>query len=442
MAERRRDAFVDVTGVPMPTTIRRSVFTGLGLLTPIGSDPATFWQSLCAGTSGIRPIRSFNASALCSTIAGEVPNFEPKKIVPKDQRKGLNRMARAVQLGFAAAVKAWEDGKGPMPGQIDPFRFGVEFGCVMVATDLEDLTRGAKRSATGKPGGVNLQTWGAEGLREVPPQWMLKYLPNMPACHTSILVDAQGPNNTITEGDAAGLLALGEAYRILNRDLADAFLVGGCDSKLNPLSLTRHSTFQQLSKRNDMPTEALRPFDADRDGTVLGEGAGVVGLEELSFAMRRGAPIIGELVGFASGFDRGRKGSIFAGVIRHAIKESGIQLTDVDHVNAAAGGWVEQDAWEARAIHEVFGTTVPVFAPKGHLGNLGAAAGLVELTASILALRHGQLPGTLNHVKDDPACPVSVSVGPPRPVTKHYAVKLAFTDWGQCAAAVVRKWDG
>jgi 3-oxoacyl-[acyl-carrier-protein] synthase II len=425
----------------MPTHSRRTVFTGLGLLTPLGSDASSFWHALCAGTCGIRPIRSFDASALCTTIAGEVPDFEPKKIVPKDQRKGLNRMARAVQLGFAAAVKAWEDGKGPTKGQIDPFRFGVEFGCVMVATELEDLTRGAKKSATGRPGGVNLQVWGDQGLREVPPQWMLKYLPNMPACHTSILVDAQGPNNTITAGDAAALLALGEAYRILGRDLADVFLVGGCDSKINPLSLTRHSTFQLLSKRNNTPGGALRPFDADRDGTVLGEGAAVFGLEELAFARGRGAPIIGELIGFASGFDHGRKGSVFAGVIRNALQESGIQLTDVDHVNAAAGGWPDQDAWEARAIHEVFGSSVPVFAPKGHLGNLGAAAGLVELSASLLALRHGQLPGTLNHLKDDPACPVSVHTGPPRAVAKPYALKLSYTDWGQCAAAVIRRWD-
>ena len=423
----------------MATTSRRAVFTGLGLITPIGSDLETVWQSLIAGTPGVRAIQSFDPSALPCRVAGEIPEFDCKKVlVEKDQKKSVKVMARTVQLGVAAAHKAMATG-GPPAGTIDPVRFGVEFGCVMVATELEDLSRGAKISTNCVPGAVNMAAWGGEGLRQVPPLWMLKYLPNMPACHVSIFHDARGPNNTITSSDAASLLALGEAYRVMGRGMADAFIVGGCDSKVNPLSMSRYNSFQPLSRRNDDPARALKPFDRDRDGMVIGEGAAVFTMETPEFAAARGANVLAELVGFASGFDRGRKGPVLAGVIRNALKEAGITPTDVDHVNAGAGGSVELDAFEARAIAEVFGADVPVFALRGQVGAMGAASGLVELAASVLALQHGRLPGTVNHTTDDPACPVSVYVGEPRAVTKPYAVKVSYTDMGQCAVAVIRR---
>ena len=423
----------------MPRDTSPAVFTSLGLLTPIGNDPASFWSAMLHGTPGIRRIRSFDPSSLACQIAGEIDDFDAKKIlVEKEQKKAVRVMARTVQLGVAAAHLAMAAG-GPAVGQIDPNRFGVEFGCVMVATELEDLARGAKISTNGVPGQVDLAAWGGQGLRQVPPLWMLKYLPNMPACHVSIFHDARGPNNTITSSDAASLLALGEAYRILDRGLADAFIVGGCDSKVNPLSMSRYNTFVKLSRRNHDPAHALRPFDAERDGTVIGEGAAVVTLETADFARQRGARILAELCGFASGYDRDRTGSVLARVIRQALAEAGISPADVDHVNAGAGGFIDLDAFEARAIHEVFGDATPVFALRGQVGAMGAASGLVELAASILALQHGQLPGTVNFTMPDPACPVAVHSGSPRPVRKPYAVKISYTDKGQCAVVVVRK---
>lgn len=427
----------------MPTTSRRAVLTGLGVLSPIGTDPAAFWQALLAGTPGLHAVRSFDASALPCRVAGEILDFDARKFLPPkppEPRKALKVMARTVQMGVCAAQKAMEDA-GLTRGQIPPARFGVEFGCVMVATELEDMARGAKVS-TGDlpPGEVDMAAWGRDGLRLVTPLWMLKYLPNMPACHVSISHDAQGPNNTITAADAASLLALGEAYRVFGRGHADAFLVGGCDSKINPLSFTRHNIFQPFTRRNDAPEKAVRPFDAGRDGTAFSEGAAVFVMEELSGAVARGAKILAEVCGFASGFDRGRKGPILAQVIRNALKEAGASPADVDHVNAGAGGNKELDAFEARALAEVLGPGVPVFAPRGHFGTMGAASGLIEMAASVLALAHGQLPGTINHETPDPACPVSVHVGGPRPVTKPYAVKVSYTDMGQCAVAVLKRW--
>jgi 3-oxoacyl-[acyl-carrier-protein] synthase II len=386
-------------------------------------------------------VQAFDASALPGCLGSEIPNFDPKPMVPKDHRKRLNQMARTVQLGFVAAARAWEDGKGPRPGQIDPFRYGMEFACVMVASDLDDLSLGGQASLSGED--IDLQKWGQSGLDLVPPQWMLKYLPNMPACHASILLDAQGPNNTVTTTEVAGLQALGEAYRIMQRDLADAFLVGGCESRIHPMSFSRHNTFkvQKLSHNRENPTEAVRPFDAKRDGSVIAEAATAFGLEELHFAQQRGAPILAEVMSFASGHDRGLKGNVLANVIRIALKQANLTVGDIDHVNAAASGSPILDAFEARGISEVFGQQTPVFAPKGHFGNSGCASGLIELAASVLALKHGLLPGTLNHTHPDPECPVLVHTGAPRPTRTPYAVKLSYTDMGQCAAVVVRKWD-
>ena len=428
----------------MPINSRRAVFTCLGLHTPIGNTPAAFWQALLDGTSGIRTIQAFDTSPLHCRIAGELIGYDPRSFLPatmKDARKAVGRLARTVQIGVTAAQQALSNG-GPAKGQIDPFRFGIEYACVMVATELEDIVGGAFASTKHVPlGEVDLNEWGTDGLKEVPPLWMLKYLPNMPACHASIIADAQGPNNSHTATDVAGLLALGEAYRILQRDGADFFLVGGCESKINPLSLSRYNTFAPLTRsHNDDPANAVRPFDAARDGAVLGEGAAVLGLEFIETAQARGAAISAELVGFACGFDRGKTGHGLANVILNALRYAGIQPADVDHVNAGAGGWVDLDAWEARGIQESLGNDVPVVAYKGHIGNTGAAAGLVELAASVLALQSGQLPGTVNHTKPDPACPVRVHTGTPRQVTKPYALKLSFTEAGQCAAVVIRKW--
>ncbi|WP_029630689.1 beta-ketoacyl-[acyl-carrier-protein] synthase family protein [Zavarzinella formosa] len=420
---------------------RRAVFTGVGLITPVGSTPAAYWESLCAGRSGIRRISCVDPSELFSQIGGETPDFIPKKIISnKEHLKGLRLMARTVQMGLASSHLAFQN-SGLELGKFDPERAGVEFGAGMIASELDDIGKGAQVSLEPSKDSVSLAVWGEKGLKEVPPLWMLKYLPNMPSCHTSITLDLRGPSNTITGSDAASLLALSEAYHILLRDGADLFFAGGAESKMNPLSLTRHNLFQELSRRNHEPETAVKPFDRDRDGSVLGEAAGCVVLEELSHAKARGARIDGELVGFASGVDCDRDGKGFALVIRRALKQAGIGPNDVDHVNAQGHGTVRGDRWEARAINDVFGTNTPVWSIKANIGASGAASSMVELIGSILALKHGQLPPTLNHVNPDPECPVWVHNRGLRPVTKPYAVKMSFTDAGQIAVAVIRKWE-
>ena len=434
----------------MPPPRRRAVFTGVGLLTPLGADAPSFHAALLAGRSGIDRLTALDPSALPCHLGAEVRGYDGKKYLPatnRDAKKSLNKMARTVQFGFTTAVRAFEDagsppvGLGGVGGWIDPFRFGVEFGCVMVATELEDLVGGAEVAAdTSHPGTVDMAKWGDSGLARVPPQWMLKYLPNMPACHASIYVNAQGPNNTITSGEVAGTLALGEAYRLIQRDWADAFLVGACDSKLNPVSLSRHSTFQELTRRNDLGAAAVMPYGAERSGFVFGEGAAVFVLEERETAIRRGARIDAELVGFASGLDSDFSGDGLARVIARALEDARVPASEIDHVNGAGSGSVKLDAFEARAVRQVFGPEMPVWSIRAHVGNCGAASGLIELAASVLALKAGTIPGTLNAHRTGDDCPVRVTPEA-RQARTPYAVKVSLTDLGQCAAAVIRRGE-
>lgn len=428
----------------MASSTRRTVLTGLGVLTPIGLGADAFWQGLSSGRNGVHRLQAFDPSSLPIRFAGEITGFDARDYLDKKDRKSLRVMARTIQLAVAAAQLALDDCKLDKR-TIDPTRCGVEFGSGLIATELDELGPAAHLSANCLPGVVDLEKWGDQGLANIPPLWMLKYLPNMLACHVSILHDFQGPNNTITESDVASVLALGEAYRIIQRDQADFFLVGGADSRINPLSLVRQCLFQSLSRRNDAPEKACRPFDRERDGMVLGEGGGVLALEDLEHARRRGAQVHAELIGFGASFDRDHSGAGLARAVQAALRDAGIGPEEIDHVNANGFSTVESDIWEARGLQEVFGNCrqpVPVLAVKSYIGSLGAASGTTELAASILALRHGVLPPTLNYENPDPACPVHVAAGSMRPLARPCVLKVSFTELGQCAAAILRKWEG
>ncbi len=424
----------------MPAYSRRVVITGIGAITPIGLSLDTFWQSLLDGRSGIRPITSFDTSTIPVRFAGEIATFHEKEFIDKKNQRSLKMMARTIKFAVAGAQRALDDGKVDK-SKLDPTRFGVEFGAGLIATELPELADAAIASTNCKPGTVDLEKWGAQGLGAIQPLWMLKYLPNMAACHVSILHDAQGPNNSITESDVAGVLALGEAVRILERDGADFFLVGGAESKINPLSMVRQCLFESLSQRNDAPEKACRPFDLGRDGQVIGEGAGVFVVEELEHARKRGARIYAEVVGFGAAFDRKMNGDGVARAVKAALEEAGIGPEDLDHVNAHGLGTPAADPMEAAGLRKALGNhDVPILALKSYIGNLGAGGSTTELAASLLALTHGVVPGTLNCDRPDPACPVRVLAGP-RATSKPYVLKTAFTLMGQCGAVVVRKWQ-
>ncbi len=419
---------------------RRVVITGIGLLTPIGFGADKFWESLVAGKSGIRRITAFDGSSLPSPLAGEIDGFDAKQFIDKKERKSLRVMARTIQLAVAAAQVALDDSK-IQKDKIDPTRFGVEFGAGLIPSELQELGAAAKLSANCLPGVVDLKIWGSQGIPVINPLWMLKYLPNMLASHISILHNAQGPSNSITESDVAGLLALGEATRILRRNIGDVFLVGGADSKINPLSMSRQAVFGHLSKRANDPAKACRPFDAQRDGLIIGEGGSVVVAEDLEHAQKRGATIYGEILGFGSAFDKGLTGRGLARAVRAALNQAKLTPADIDHINAHGLSHPESDAWEAQGLREVFGDKMPiVWAVKSYMGNLGAGADMAELAASLLALKHKTLPGTLNYEFPDPKCPVNVT-RETTATTKPYVLKVGFTEMGQCAAVVCNAWE-
>jgi 3-oxoacyl-[acyl-carrier-protein] synthase II len=402
-------------------------------------EATSFWDGLARGQCGIKTISAFDPSPLATRFAGEIVGFEPKKYLSKEARKQIRVMARSIQLAVASAQLAMDDSKIDK-AKLDPTRFGVEFGAGLIPSELTELGEASYIATGNNTHKVDLKTWGEKGISTIQPLWMLKYLPNMLACHVSIIHNAQGPNNSITESDVASLLAVGEAARILRRDQSDFFLVGGADSKMNPLSQTRQQMFGQLSKNNADAQHALKPFDLKRDGMVLGEGGGVFAMEDLDHAQSRGAPIFGEVVGFGSTFDRGLTGKGLARAIRIALEQAKITPGDIDHVNAFGLGSPKLDAFEARAINEVFGMSVPAWSIKPNIGHLSAGSGTTEMAASLLAMKHGVLPAMLNYETPDPACPVLV-LTKPRPIVKPYFVKIGFTEMGQSAAVVCRKWD-
>lgn len=416
----------------------RVVITGLGLVSPIGQDKESFLTSLLARKSGVRRIRTFDPSELYSKIGGEIEGFDPRNYLDKKDRKRLNQMVRGFQYAVAASQLALNDAQ-IVRDKVDPAKFGVILGSGTIPGDIGELGPAALASVELEKRQVDLRRWGEKGLEVIPPMWMLNHIPNMVSSHVSIVQNAQGPCNTITQTNAGGLLALGEALRFLRAGRGNMYLIGGADMRINPVTMSRYFRFCKLSTRNDEPEKACRPFDKQRDGKVLGEGAGLLLMESLEHAQDRGAPIYAEITGFGSTFDAQRDGAGVARALNFALQQAGITAADVDHVNANAVGDPQGDIWEAQGIASVFGDRTPVIALKGYFGDIGPGAAVLELAGSLLGWQKGMLPATLNHEETEPRCPIRVSreEAPPR---KEHLIKLACTELGQVAAVVVKPW--
>lgn len=425
----------------MPTSPVRTVITGLGLLTPAGLGRQATWEGLQTGKSFVHRIASFDPSGLEVQMAAELPGFDAKTFVDKKDRKALRTMGKAIQIGFAAGPLALQDAK--IDGtNVDPLRLGISFGAATIASELDELTYAAVKTVAETSNQVDMKIWGTEGLPAMPPLWLLKYLPNFAAAHVSILKNAQGPSNSITMGDVAGNLAIAEARRIIQRGIADVMMTGGPDSRINPLSLVRLQMFYPLSRRNEPPEQASRPFDKNRSGVVLGEGAGILVLEELGHAQKRGASIYAEVVGTGDGCDVSKDGKGIAQAIRAAMKSAQISENDLDHVVAQGYSDPHFDRIEAQALLSMFGGSCPpVYTAKGALGNTGAASGGIETAISALAFQHGTLPASVNYTQPDPECPIPI-VTRPKPITKPYSLKICFSDLGQCSVVVLKQWQG
>jgi 3-oxoacyl-[acyl-carrier-protein] synthase II len=418
---------------------REIVITGIGVVSPIGIGCASFWESLAAGTSGIRLVDLFDSSSLSVRFGGQIPDFDGKLYVRP--RKSLKVMSREIQMGFAAADQAVTDA-GLAAGDVEPERFGVVFGSDMIYADLEDLERTYRRSLA--DGRFAFPLWAEAIHEELHPLWLLKHLPNMTASHVAIAHDARGPNNSIVLGDVSGLLAVAEAASVIQRGWADVMLTGGTGCRLHPTALVARGD-ALLSHRADDCRRASRPFDRDRDGLVNGEGAGVIVLESREHAERRGARIRGRLLAAASRCEPGARRSGVTGsslrlAIRAACAAAQLEPGSVGHVNAHGVSTVDMDRTEAAAIRAELGA-VPVTAPKSSFGHLGAGGGIVELAASVLGLERGLVPQTLNYETPDPACPVNVVHEGPLAGRPGTAIAVNLCSTGQSAAVAIATPD-
>lgn len=420
----------------MPAS-RDIVITGVGVVSPIGIGRQAFWDSLLAGRSGVRALPHLSPDCVPVWIGADVADFDPKDHITP--RKSLKVMSRDIQLAVVAANLAVQDACLTAEA-VAPERKGVVLGTDMIQSVPHDVEQACRNSVT--DGRFDFSKWGPAAMREVFPLWFLKHLPNMPACHIGIGHDCRGPTNSITAMDISSLWAVAEACRVIERGHADLMLCGGTGARVHPTPFCR-SFAQQLSQRNDDPAGASRPFDADRDGLVNGEGAAVFVIETREGALARGARIYATLLGNASGFEAVRRGerprgTAIRATIARALAESKLTATDVGHVNANGQGTTVEDAVEAQALREALGD-VPVTAPKGHFGHLGSGTGAVELAASVLGLAEGQIPFTLNYHRPDPDCPVNVIRETAATGLRPVAVAVNQAPPGQAVAVVIAR---
>jgi len=415
------------------TSAEQVVVTGLGVVSPIGVGLAPFWSSLVAGRSGIRPLELFDASSLPIRIGGEVLDFDAKdRIRP---RKSIKVMSRDIQFAFAAADEACTH--AALAGATDPERFGVVFGSDLIQPDPIEAIGGYRASTV--DGQFDFERWGQGAMPEIYPLWMLKHLPNMPACHIGIAFDARGPNNTITLGEVSSLSAIGEAMRVIGRGQTDVMISGGTGVRVQPTWMVRNSA-AEASRRNDDPAGAARPFDLERDGDVFGEGSAAVILESRKSAQRRGATILAHVAGYGSAFGRDPQGGTTSQAVRQSIEralaDAELAPADIGFVVAQGRGTRRDDMLEAQGIRAALGD-VPVTATKTYYGNVGSGGGALDVVAAIEALRHGEIPATLNYAHPDPDCPIAVVGGKPQPVAKPVAMVLSQTPMGQAVALVI-----
>ncbi len=426
--------------VATPAEMPRVVITGVGVVSPVGIGKDAFWNSLLAGRSGIGNLKAFSGEHLPCRLAAEIENFDPSAYVHR--KKLLKVMSRDIQLGVSAAALAMSDAR-LKSGDYDPDRLGVVFGAGQIPSRPQELAGAAAYCTRGDS--FDFSLFGEECLNQISPLWLLPQLPNMPACHVAIEHDARGPNNTITCREASPLLALSEAVHTIQRGAADCMIVGACGSDVHPVDIVRRSLVEDLSHRDD-PERACRPFDIDRNGGILGEGAAAFVIEDYDFARRRGAEMYAEVLAVAGGSDGFGDGAAASGTglvrsIASVLRKSGVLPSEIGHINGHGKSTKRDDLVEARAYHRALGSaaeTIPVMGLKSYFGTFDAGTGAVELAASVLGLSQGMVPYTRNYETPDPLCDLNVIQGEPLALKTRTSLKVNRTEMGQSAAAILR----
>jgi len=414
---------------------RRVVVTGMGAVTPIGNDVPSFWESLIAGRSGIDRISAFDPSRLDAQVAGELKGFEPELVMP---RKEIRRQDRYVHLAWAASVEALRDAALPNPIEDEALaeRTGVIVGSGIggINTMIRDIIEAHDL-----------------GIERIGPFLVTSLIPDMGAGYVAIYANARGPNYATVSACSSANHAIGDAANIIRRGDADVMIAGGAESGIGEIPVAAFAAMRALStKRNGEPTRASRPFDADRDGFVMADGAGVLILEALEHAVARGARIHAELVGYAATDDAshitlpapGGRGAV--GSMSLAISDAGMTPDQIGYINAHGTSTVPNDSAETAAIKTVFGErayVVPVSSTKSMTGHLLGAGGGIEAIASVLAIENAILPPTINYENPDPECDLDYVPNVARPCAITSAMSNSFGFGGHNATLIFRQYD-
>jgi 3-oxoacyl-[acyl-carrier-protein] synthase II len=429
----------------------RVVITGVGVVSPIGIGSGPFWENLIGGACGIKRIAQFDPAGFACQVAGEAPAYKIGDFVPKSYRKATKVMARDIELAVIAADDAFKDAgiKSRAHSETPDFelsRFGCNIGAGLISAELNELTA-AMATARGEGNKLDLRRWGSDGMNQLTPLWLLKYLPNMLACHVTIIHGLMGPSNTITCAEASSHLAIGEAFRTIQRGNADLAICGGAESRINPMGLMRQQLLGRLNDSfNAKPEAAVRPFDTGAAGTVFGEGGGLLILEEMERAKKRGAKIYAELVGFAASQDSYSvtepqpSGHSYAKAIENALKDAKLSARDVDVLVPHGIGIGKFDRAELKGLHQALGNDLQriALAPiKAQIGNLGAGCG-ADAAAAVLAVRTGRVPGAPNTQKCIDGEKLNVKPTS-RELQVNVAVSSVYSLGGQNAALVFKR---
>jgi 3-oxoacyl-[acyl-carrier-protein] synthase II len=430
----------------------RVVITGLGAVSPLGLTVHDMWSGLCAGKCGITKITAFDPAGFSCKLAGHVPDYRIQEHVPRTYRKATKLMSRDIELAVIASKEAVVSsglitkGIDPDNVNIEPTRVAINLGAGLISCDLEEIAPAVAKSVTN--GKFDIHKWGKDGLELITPLWLLKYLPNMLACHIGIVHDIQGPSNTITCAEASAHLAIGEAAEIISRGDSDIALAGGAEAKVNPIVMIRQCLLKRAtSDSNDFPGKACRPFDSDAKGSVFGEGAGVVVLENLDNAKKRGAKILAEVVGIGQSNNNNTDyerlepdGNGIRIAIEKAMTDAQVGADDLDLIIPHGTGIPTDDLAEARAIETALGEKackISVWPIKSMLSNTGAASGALDTIAAVCAMKEGQIPAAKNCDKKANGCNLNI-VAKPRKGDIRYALCCSYTYGGQTAAIVLK----
>ena len=426
--------------------MQRVVVTGVGIVAPNGIGRKAFSEAIVEGRSGVSLIESFDTAGQTIKVAGEVKNFDVLLYLG-DQRKNAKLMSRAVGFAVGAGALAFDD-SGINRDKLDPERFGVCMGTGITPVNVAELA-GPMARGLGPDGIFDLGRFTVAQAESMFPLWLLHHLPNMAASHLSILHHAMGPNNTIVTACAAGTQAVGKAFRLIARGDADAMLAGGCDSRLDPLLMVAYHAMKAVSVSTRPAEEVSRPFDGQRDGFVLGEGAAVLVLESLRHAKRRRAKIYAEVTGYGSSFDAygltrpepDGKGAAIA--MKSALREARVDPVNIDYINAHGTSTRLNDIMETVAVKRVFGDraeSIPMSSQKSMVGHLIGASGALEAAATALSLDRGVVPPTINQATPDPACDLNYVPNTAREIPLRTALSNSFGFGGQNACLVMSRF--